>query len=259
MAAKGEDMESGRRRNGFRVVYLDNHLLAADKPAGLPSQPDASRDRSLVDLARDYIGREFSKPGRVFLSLVHRLDRPTSGLLLLARTSKAAGRLAEAFRNREVGKTYLALVEGLSDNPEGGRCRNWLARAGNGGMRSVPAGFPGAREARLSYRPLASHASGRRSLLAVSLETGVKHQIRCQLALAGLPVAGDFRYGPLGGLARPTPIAGGRAVLLHAWKIALIHPVRREPLSLSAPPPAHWLDHLAAFPDADALIRILNA
>ncbi|MDR2390877.1 MAG: RNA pseudouridine synthase [Planctomycetota bacterium] len=252
-------MESGEQRNGFRVAHLDNHLLAADKPAGLPSQPDASGDRSLVDLAREYIRREFSKPGRIFLSLMHRLDRPTSGLVLLARTSKAAGRLGEAFRKREIEKTYLALVEGLPGNLEGGECRNWLARTGNGGMRSVSAGFPGAREARLFYRPLALHASSRRSLLAVSLETGVKHQIRCQLALAGLPVAGDFRYGPFSGLAKPTPIADGRAVLLHAWKIALTHPVRRETLSLSAPPPAHWLDHLAAFPDADKLIRILNA
>ncbi|MDR1535491.1 MAG: RNA pseudouridine synthase [Planctomycetota bacterium] len=243
-----------RSENGFGVVYRDNHLLALDKPAGLPSQPDASGDAALVDLARESLRREFAKPGGVYLALAHRLDRPTSGIVLAARTGKAARRLAEAFRKREVRKTYLALVEAPAAFRPEGELRDWLAGDGRGGMRPAGSGTPGAREAVLAYRRLAA-ASGR-ALLEVDLLTGVKHQIRRQLANLGLPVVGDFRYGSGGGKPPPVPVAGGRAILLHAWRIGLVHPVRREALELSAPPPPFWRDYLAAFP---ALISTLRA
>ncbi|MDR1518923.1 MAG: RNA pseudouridine synthase [Planctomycetota bacterium] len=252
-------MKSGNAETRLRPIYLDNHLLAVAKPSGLPSQPDASGDPSLIELAKDYVRLELAKPGEVHLSLLHRLDRPTSGLVLLARTGKAAKRLSEAFRKREVKKTYLAIVEGLAASRKGGECRDWLAQAGNGNMRPVAAGFPGAREARLSYRVLSVDADRGRSLLEVNLLTGVKHQIRCQLAQIGLPVAGDFRYGSGGRPARPTPVSGGRAVLLHAWRITFTHPTRREPLELSAPPPEHWRDYLSGFPGASSLMLTLRA
>lgn len=231
-------------------AYIDNHLLVADKPAGMPSQPDASGDVSLVDAAKDWLKREFAKPGNVYLALLHRLDRPTSGLVALARTEKAAGRMSEMFRRREVEKTYLAVVE-CHAKPEPEQClEQRLARTGNGGVRVVRSEGGEAKWAKLRYRTLAVTNDGGRALLAVRLDTGVKHQIRAQLAHAGLPVAGDFRYGPFGDVARPTPVVEGKAILLHAGKLGFVHPVRREPLAVVAPPPDFWRPFLALFPDA---------
>ncbi|MDR3077930.1 MAG: RNA pseudouridine synthase, partial [Planctomycetota bacterium] len=244
-------MLNGGGGSAFRTVHLDNHLLILDKSAGLPSQPDDSGDPSLIELAKDWIRREFAKPGNVYLALAHRLDRPTSGLVALARTGKAARRLAEFFRLRRVDKHYLALVEGRPPRPEG-KCLDWLIRGEKGGMRVAGEGAPGARRAELSYLMLAADGAGKRSLLEVAMATGVKHQIRCQLANRGLPVTGDFRYGPQGRPARPEPVAGGRAILLHSWRLGFVHPVRCERLEFSAPPPGHWLPFLAGFP-ADAL------
>lgn len=242
-------MES--RRNGDDVVFIyeDNHLLAADKPSGMPSQPDASRDRSLDVAAKDYLRRKYDKPGEVYLGLLHRLDRPTSGVVLMARTGKAAGRMADLFRRREIEKRYLALVECHAEPKETEALRTLLAPAGNGGMVVAKGKVEGAREARLSYRLLGRSTDGRRALLKVDLETGVKHQIRCQLAWVGLPVVGDFRYGVSGEVARPDPVAGGRAVLLHAWRVRFVHPVRREELAITAPVPGHWGGYLDRFPD----------
>lgn len=237
-------MKRVQKTESIEYPYSDNHLLAAIKPSGLPSQPDASGDVSLIDLAKEHIRREFSKPGAVYLALLHRLDRPTSGLVLLARTDKAAGRMADAFRRRDVDKMYLALVECHSDPGPGRELADLLEPVGNGGMKIAARGGNGAKEARLGYRTLAVWGDGRRALLAVKLETGVKHQIRCQLARAGLPVVGDFRYGPGGKPARPTPVADGHAVLLHAWKLGFVHPVRKEAMELSAPPPGHWRSFL---------------
>ena len=231
-----------------KFVYCDNHLLAADKPSGLPSQPDASGDASLADLAKEYVRAEFAKPGEVYLALLHRLDRPTSGLVLLARTSKAAARMADAFRRRTVDKRYLALVECSAAPENERRLTDYLSPLGNGGMKVAPRKTGDSREARLAYRTLAVRNDGGRALLEIGLETGVKHQIRCQLAHAGLPVVGDFRYGPFGKPARPEAIADGRAILLHAWRVGFEHPVRREPVLLTAPPPAHWREPLAALP-----------
>ena len=225
---------------------MDNHLLAADKPAGLPSQPDASGDPSLADLAREHIRVIFSKPGNVYVALLHRLDRPTSGIVLLARTDKAASRMSDAFRRRTVDKRYLALVECRSDPGKGAELTDLLAPVDNGGMRKTDAKTRESREARLRYRTVALAPDRTRALLDVTLETGVKHQIRCQLAGAGLPVVGDFRYGPFGKPARPVAVAEGRAVLLHAWRLGFEHPVRRERMELVAPPPGHWTGFLSA-------------
>lgn len=242
-------MES--RHNGDDVVFIyeDNHLLVADKPSGMPSQPDASGDRSLDVAAKDYLRRKYDKPGEVYLGLLHRLDRPTSGVVLMARTGKAAGRMADLFRRREIEKRYLALVECHAEPKGTEALRTLLVPAGNGGMTVSKGKSEGVREARLSYRLLGRSANGRRALLEVNLETGVKHQIRCQLAWAGLPVVGDFRYGASGEVARPEPVAGGRAVLLHAWRVRFVHPVRREELAIAAPVPGHWRGYLDGFPD----------
>ena len=241
-------MDSSDVGDPLKIVYLDNHLLAVDKPSGLPSQPDASGNASLIDLAKEYLRRKFSKPGKVFLGLPHRLDRPTSGLIVMAKTEKAAARMAEQFRRRTIGKTYLALTECRVKPDAGGELRHFLVQAPNGSMRIGKNGAAGTREARLSYRLLAVSSNGERALLEIDLKTGVKHQIRCQLAQIGLPVVGDFRYGPFGEPARPFPVMGGRAILLHAWRLGFGHPVKPERMELCAAPPGYWQTFLADFP-----------
>jgi 23S rRNA pseudouridine1911/1915/1917 synthase len=154
-----------------------------------------------------------------------------------------------------VRKTYLAVV--AWDDKNGGPARDaelthWLEPSGNGGMRVAPGKRGGAKEARLAYRRVGVSPDGRRALLEVDLLTGVKHQIRCQLASMGCPVAGDFRYGPGGGPARPEPVLGGRAILLHAWRLGFMHPVRREPVEITAGVPGYWMGYINTLDGAHA-------
>lgn len=232
--------ESVEPEKRLRFIYEDNHLLAADKPSGLPSQPDSSGDASLDVLARDYLRVKYDKPGEVYLGLLHRLDRPTSGVVLMARTGKAATRMADAFRRREVGKTYLALVEARGRPRDAEECADWLSPMKNGSMEARAKRTEGAREARLRYSLAGYDAAGGTALLRIELLTGVKHQIRCQLARRGMPVVGDHRYGVEGRPARPRPVMGGAAILLHAWRADFIHPVRKEPVAVVAALPDYW-------------------
>lgn len=225
----------------MRIVYEDNHLLAVDKPAGTPSQPDSSGDPSLIEEAKLWVKEKYAKPGEVYLALLHRLDRPVSGIVLLARTDKAAKRMADRFRRRAVEKKYLVLVERKADPGPGARLADTLRERDGGGMEIARSGE--GKQASLSYQTLAE--AGGRALLLVTLETGVKHQIRLQLASRGLPVVGDFRYGAFGKPARPEPVMDGRAILLHAFGLAFDHPVGKGPLELRCPPPEYWRDKLA--------------
>ncbi len=221
------------------ILYMDNHLLAVDKPPGLLVQQDETNDPDLLRLGKRYLKKTFAKPGEAFLGLVHRLDRPASGVLLLARTSKAAARLSEQFRRRAPEKEYVALVEGALRG--GGTLRHALAARPGGGARLAPPGDPAGKEARLRWRSLAvqDHAT---SLLRVWLETGRKHQIRLQLATEGHPVLGDFRYGAAREL-------DGRNLALHAFRLTVTHPVTSKRISFCAPPPSVWE---ARFPGAVA-------
>ena len=212
----------------FDVLHLDNHLLVAVKPAGLLTQGDRTGDDDLVTLGKAFLKERFDKPGNVFLGLVHRLDRPVSGVVVLARTSKAAGRLSEAFRERRVEKRYLAVVEGTLEG--GGEAVDWLKKE-KGHVSVVAPDTPGAKEARLRWRAVASKDG--LTLVEVELLTGRAHQVRVQLAALGPPILGDFRYGAHREL-------DGKNLALHAYRLAFEHPVKREWVAFSAPPPSSW-------------------
>ena len=207
--------------DALEVLYEDNHLIAVNKPGGLLVQGDRSGEESLMDVVKEYIRERYQKPGNVFLGLVHRLDRPVSGVVLFARTSKAASRLTKQWRAREVRKTYWAVVEGTI-KPEQGRIEGHLRKSGKR-VRIAREGDPGAKGAVLEYRTLAHGKGG--SLLEIALITGRKHQIRIQLSQAGCPVVGDVKYGAQEFLEDKTirlvarslnfrhPVAGGEMII----------------------------------------------
>jgi 23S rRNA pseudouridine1911/1915/1917 synthase len=226
------------------VLYVDNHVLAVVKPAGLPVVPDESGDESLLDRAREWVRFEFEKPGSVFLGVVHRLDRPVSGVVVFARTSKGAARLTAAFREHTAQKTYIGLVPmtprarpGEATDECSGELVQWLLKdAARNHVAVVPPRTAGAREAVTRWRVLAPAIGAAPDLVApcvLELEprTGRSHQLRlaCR-ALAG-PLLGDLRYGA------PAPLPDG-SIGLHAWRLAVDHPTRAERLELVAPLPA---------------------
>lgn len=211
------------------VLYEDNHLLGLYKPAGLLVQGDETGDVCLLNLGKRWLKERYDKPGNVFLGLVHRLDRPVAGVMVFAKTSKAASRLSEQFRDRRTEKRYLAVVAGPMSSPAG-RLTHYLRKNGRS-MRVVPHPSAGGQRATLRYRVLG--ADENHSLVAIWLETGRKHQIRVQLAAMGHPVLGDLRYGAT------APLPGGPLALL-ASSLTFRHPVRKEPVTLSIRPPEGW-------------------
>ncbi len=208
------------------VLHEDNHLLVVCKPAGLLVQGDTTGRPDLLSLAKSYLKVKYHKPGKVFLGLVHRLDRPVSGVIVLARTSKAAARLCQQFRDRSPVKKYTALVEGRP--PAQGKWRDLLARRG-----SLAVIDPDGRPAQLTFRRLDQHRD--HSRVEVLLETGRHHQIRLQFASRGYPVLGDHRYG-----ARLPLPPGNGAIALHSSELTINHPTTSETLRLMAPPPRDW-------------------
>jgi 23S rRNA pseudouridine1911/1915/1917 synthase len=218
------------------VLYEDNHLLAVYKPSGLLVQGDRTGDVCLLDLAKQWIKERYRKPGKVFLAMVHRLDRPVAGVVVFARTSKAAGRLSRQFRERSVDKHYLAVVQGKVLQPSARLVHHIERRARQSRVVGRPTQL--SQEARLHYTCLGS--DGWTSLLQISLETGRRHQIRIQLSALGHPILGDLRYGA----AEPLP---ERQIALLARHLAVDHPTRNERLTLTCPIPLAW-----PWPDAEA-------
>lgn len=226
-AQKPTRLSSRLRRDS--ILFEDNHLLAAIKPAGLLTAGDRTGDVTLFALAQKYLKEKYNKPGNVYLGLVHRLDRPVSGVILFARTSKAAGRLSEQFRKGSVEKVYHAWVQGRPDTASGRLVDHLLKDRERNVVRAVRETTAGAQSAALTYRVL--RKSGERSLLEIKLETGRSHQIRVQLASRGWPIVGDVKYGG--------PALGGN-IALHAAELACDHPTTRERITLRASDPPEW-------------------
>ena len=214
------------------VICEDNHLLVVDKPAGLLAQGDHSGDSTLVEVAAAYLKEKYSKPGNVYVGLVHRLDRNVSGVTVLARTSKAAARLSAQFRDNAVRKTYLAVVAG-TPQPEEGEVKSWLAAAGDhrGVTQARTAPFSGAKESLLRYN-VTETANGM-ALVSIRPVTGRRHQIRAQMALIGCPLLGDVKYGSEWRLA-------DHRLALHAITLEIAHPVGGRTLAFAAPVPGNW-------------------
>jgi 23S rRNA pseudouridine1911/1915/1917 synthase len=220
------------RIRDLEILYEDNHVLVVNKPAGIPTQGAGPGEPSLVQLAKQYIKSKYSKPGNVYLGVVSRLDSRVSGIVIFARTSKAAARLSSEFAQGTADKTYWAIVEG-TPQPPSGSCLDWLIHDDNRQRVVISsANVPGAKEARLSYVTLGMARAG--TWLEVKLETGRKHQIRVQLANRGWPIRGDTKYRAT--QSWPSGIA------LHARRLELAHPVRETRLELTAPLPAPWRD-----------------
>jgi 23S rRNA pseudouridine1911/1915/1917 synthase len=212
------------------ILYEDNHLLAVNKPAGLPTMGVASDADSLVRAVKDYLKRRYQKPGNVYLGVVSRLDSVVSGVVLLARTSKAAARLSEQFRSRTVEKTYWAVTAG-TPTPPTGELTDWIFKD-ESHQRMAIAAAPNDRTQQAVLRYQVLRQIDRLALVEIELVTGRKHQIRLQLSAAGHPVLGDRKYGSA------LPFAAG--IALHARRLALTHPTRREPMIFTARLPASW-------------------
>ncbi len=211
------------------VLYEDNHIIAVNKTCNEIVQGDKTGDIPLSETVKAYIKEKYNKPGEVFLGVTHRLDRPTSGVVLFARTSKALTRLNDMFKSHEqIRKTYWAIVQGAPKIPEA-RLENYLVR--NEAQNKSYIAKPGAKEAKLavlSYKTLVR--GDNYTLLEINLETGRHHQIRCQLAALGCPVKGDLKYGA----KRSNPDGG---ICLHARRIEFIHPVSKQEICITAPVP----------------------
>ena len=214
------------------ILHVDNHLLVVSKPACLPVVPDESGDESLFDQARIWIEREFQKPGRAFLGVVHRLDRPVSGVVLFARTSKAASRLGKAFKERAVSKTYWAISQHAPKHASG-ELEQWLHKDSSRNIvRAHERELPGSKLAQTRWRVLTSVGKGsaRRVLVELQPITGRSHQLRVAMASLGAPILGDLKYGA------DTPLED-RSIALHARSLQFPHPTLGESLTFQADPP----------------------
>jgi 23S rRNA pseudouridine1911/1915/1917 synthase len=213
----------------IRVIYDDNHLLAVYKPSGILAQGDRTGDLSLLEWARAWVKEHYHKPGNVFLGLVHRLDRPVSGVMLFARTSKAAARLSEQFREHRTRKIYLAVIHGEIE-PHSGILKARLSRTGTR-ARVTASRDPAGKEAELRYRTIDAQQGF--SLLEIDLVTGRHHQIRVQLAALGHPICGDQKYSL-------QQIRRGASMALMARALTVRHPTRPVDMTFVSPIPDDW-------------------
>ena len=225
-------------KHPFQVIYEDNHLVVVNKAAGILVQGDATGDRCLSDMVKEYIRTNYNKPGEVFLGTVHRLDRPVSGLVVFARTSKALERMNELFRKRDIQKTYWAIVRQKPEKPKG-KLVHWLLKDEKKNLVTAHnRELPGTQRAELHYRVLGE--INKYYLIEVTPITGRPHQIRVQLASMNCPIRGDVKYG----FPRANPDA---SINLHARRLFFIHPIKKEPLICKAgvPNDPFWEEFLS--------------
>ena len=216
-----------------RILYEDNHLLIINKKVGEIVQGDKTGDECLAETLKAFIAGRDSKPGKVFMGIPHRLDRPVSGICIFAKTSKALERLSEMFREGDVHKTYWALCCAKPE-PESGHLEDWMVRNEKQNKSFITSGQgrnSSAKLAKLNYKYLKS--TDRYHLVEVELLTGRHHQIRCQLSNIGCVIKGDLKYGA----PRSNPDGG---ICLHARRINFNHPVKKEPMEVTAPFPDTW-------------------
>jgi len=203
----------------LNIVFEDNHLLVVVKPQNVPSQGDESGDKDMLTLLKEYLADKYNKQGNVYLGLVHRLDRPTGGVMVFAKTSKCAERLSESMRNGDLEKKYLAVVQGELP-AKNGRLDNYLYKyASLNIVKVVPPTTEGAKRAVLDYKALA--VKDNQTLVQIKLYTGRSHQIRAQMSFIGNPLVGDAKYGALKS-RNPMPLA------LWAYELRFPHPITKE-------------------------------
>ena len=212
----------------MKVIYEDNHIIVVSKTASEIVQGDKTGDTPLSELVKHYLKEKYNKPGNVFIGVTHRLDRPVSGLVVFAKTSKALARLNEMFKNGDVHKTYWAIVKNCPQETEATLEHYLVRNEKQNKSYAYNREKPGAKKAILHYK-LIGHSENY-FLLEVDLKTGRHHQIRCQLAKIGCPIKGDLKYG----FPRSNPDG---SICLHARRVSFIHPVSKELIELEAPLP----------------------
>ena len=217
--------------NKLNILYEDNHIIVVEKPFNVLSQSDNTGDMDMLTWIKSYIKEKYNKPGNVYLGLVHRLDRPVGGVMVFAKTSKAAGRLSDSIRKNEFDKTYLAVVHGIIKEKEG-TFKDYLMKLDNG--NTIVTDSKKGKLSILHYKVLQVNKEKNESLVEIKLETGRHHQIRVQFASRGYPLCGDQRYGKM----------DNTQIALFAYKLEFLHPVKKEKMSFSLCKPNlhYWND-----------------
>lgn len=212
----------------MQILYEDNHIIVVSKTSGEIVQGDKTGDKTLCDSVKEYIKEKYAKPGNVFLGIAHRLDRPVSGIVIFAKTSKALSRLNNMFRDGEVHKLYWAITQNMPQKEED-TLTHWIVRNEKQNKSyAYDREKPGSKKAMLHYKVISR--TDNYTLLAVNLMTGRHHQIRCQLSAIGCPIKGDLKYG-----SRRSNNDG--SISLHARKVEFVHPVSKQPMCIEAPVP----------------------
>ena len=223
-------MEDGKAMNKLNVLYEDNHIIVVEKPFNILSQSDVTKDIDLLTLVKLYIKEKYNKPGNVYVGLIHRLDRPVGGVMVFARTSKAASRLSKQVSEHKMEKKYLAVVKGKMSN-QSGRMLDYIEKQENGNSVVSRNG----KEAILDYQVLEYNETVDKSLVSISLKTGRHHQIRVQFSSRGYPLCGDQRYGKINDKTQ---------IALFAYELAFFHPITKEKMVFKLLPDkiGHWTD-----------------
>lgn len=211
----------------LNVIYEDNHIIVVEKPVNIPSQGDKTGDIDMLTLVKRYIKEKYNKPGEVYLGLVHRLDRPVGGVMVFARTSKAAARLSEQVRNKDFKKKYLVIVDGKFEKNEGTLEDYLLKNEKNNTSKVVKEGTKNAKLAILDYEVLKYNEEINLSVVKVNLHTGRHHQIRVQMANSGHSICGDQKYGTRG---------RGKQICLWAYELTILHPITKEEITFKVLP-----------------------